>query len=125
MTSMPACLALSIEGTIALESLGRDQDALGAGRDQVLDRLHLGLVVAVLLAGERSAAARPASVAACCAPSFIFTKNGLVSVLVIRPTIGWSPESPELDPPLLPHALTTSADARPHRAPPSIAAPYL
>ena len=32
----------------------------------------------------------PFSFARCCAPSFIFTKKGLVSVLVIRPTIGSS-----------------------------------
>jgi hypothetical protein len=68
-----------------------DQEALGAGRDQVLDRLHLGLVVAVLLAGEglQVDALLPRPPAG--RPSFILTKNGLVSVLVIRPTIGPSP----------------------------------
>ena len=58
----------------------------------------LGLVVAVLLAGERlelHALPWPRPVA----PSFIFTKNGLVSVLVISPTIGWSPEPLSPPPP--------------------------
>src|ERR1700760_2541225 len=32
----------------------------------------------------------PRSLAICDAPSFIFTKNGLVSVFVIRPITGWS-----------------------------------
>ena len=32
----------------------------------------------------------PLAVAAACAPSFIFTKKGLVSVFVIRPITGWS-----------------------------------
>src|SRR5688572_17255383 len=32
----------------------------------------------------------PLALAASAAPSFIFTKNGLVSVLVIRPMTGWS-----------------------------------
>jgi hypothetical protein len=33
----------------------------------------------------------PAFCASACAPSFIFTKNGLLSVLVIRPMTGWAP----------------------------------
>ena len=58
------------------------------------------------------------------APSFIFTKNGFVSVLVIRPTLTASPPPPPplalLPPPLSPpHAAmppaSTSAD-RPHDA---------
>lgn len=36
----------------------------------------------------------PLSFAACSAPSFIFTKNGLVSVLVISPTFTPLPDSP-------------------------------
>jgi hypothetical protein len=82
---------LSSDGTIAFESLGRDEEALGAAGDQALDRLHLGLVVAVLLAGERLQL-EVLLVGRFCAPSFIFTKKGLVSVLVISPTIGLSPE---------------------------------
>src|SRR4030095_6672554 len=42
----------------------------------------------VLPAPDRSLA--PCVCAAAAAPSFIFTKKGLVSVLVIRPTTGWS-----------------------------------
>jgi len=62
----------------------------------------------------------PAFSAACCAPSFIFTKNGLVSVLVIRPTITSSPDAaaepldpPELDDPPPPHAASTRQADRP------------
>jgi len=55
----------------------------------------------------------PSSVALAWAPSFIFTKNGLVSVFVIRPTMIW-PLDPDADapgtalddPPLL-HAAAT------------------
>ena len=64
----------------------RDQDALGAGGDQALDRLDLALVVAVVLAGV-GAQLHAELVGLGLAPSFILTKNGLVLVLVIRPTI--------------------------------------
>src|ERR1700754_3380569 len=50
--------------------------------------------------------------AAACAPSFIFTKNGLVSVLVIRPTTGWLPP-PAAPPSPPPHAASASAAAIP------------
>ena len=49
---MPAARAFSIVGTIALVSLGVIRMPLAPGGDQVLDRRHLGLVVAVELAGE-------------------------------------------------------------------------
>src|SRR5215207_9776978 len=59
----------------------------------------------------------PADSPALVAPSFIFTKNGLVSVLVIRPTLTGSPPPLlplEAPPPLLsspPHAATPTANA--------------
>ncbi|GLY50028.1 hypothetical protein Lesp01_36840 [Lentzea sp. NBRC 102530] len=46
----------------------------------------------------------PEDPAACCAPSFIFTKNGFVSVFVTSPT---SVEPPPDEPPP-PHAVSTS-----------------
>jgi hypothetical protein len=59
------------------------QDALGAIGDAGLDGRDLGLVVAVDLAGiGLEFDAEFAALAS--APSRIFTKNGLVSVLVIR-----------------------------------------
>ena len=64
-----------------------DGEALGAGRDQVLDAGDLAVIVAVVLAGGRSCSSMPSSLAFASAPSRILTKNGLVSVLVIRPTM--------------------------------------
>src|SRR5690242_18906009 len=62
----------------------------------------------------------PAFSAACCATSFILSKNGLLSVLVIRPTITSSPDAaaeplgpPELDDPPPPHAARTRQADRP------------
>ena len=63
-----------------------DGKALGAGRDQALDSRDLAFVVAVIFAGE-GLQLDPSSFAFSSAPSFILTKNGLLSVLVIRPTI--------------------------------------
>ena len=92
ITSMPGLRAFSIVGTIAFESLGVIRMPLAPAAIRFSIAVDLGLVVAVLLAREASAASTPAPwPAACCAPSFILTKNGLVSVLVIRPTIGFSP----------------------------------
>ena len=66
----------------------RDQDGLGAGGDHVLDRRHLAGVVAVGLAGAGQQLGALGLGGLGLAPSFIFTKNGLVSVLVIRPITG-------------------------------------
>ena len=77
-----------------LRVVRRDHEALGAGRDQALDRRHLALVVAVLLAGERLQRRRRAPWPSASAPSFIFTKNGLVSVLVMSPTLTSPPPPP-------------------------------
>ena len=53
----------------------------------------------------------PSALAAFCAPSFIFTKNGFVSVLVIRPTLAAAAVSVEVSWPLPPHPVTRSAAA--------------
>jgi len=71
---------------MARESFRRDQDALGAGGDQVFHGGDLTVIVAVDLAGERTQL-RPFALAASSAPAFILTKNGFVLVLVMRPTI--------------------------------------
>ena len=54
ITRMPASRAFSMAGTMARESFGRDQDALGAGGDQIFDSGDLAIIVAVDLAGERA-----------------------------------------------------------------------
>jgi fructose-1-phosphate kinase PfkB-like protein len=74
-------------GTMALAVAGRDEDGLGAGGDQVLHGRDLAGVVAVGLACADSSLA-PSFLASAVAPSFIFTKKGLVSVLVMRPMTG-------------------------------------
>ena len=48
---MPASRAFLTVGTIAVEVARHQQDALGAGGDQLLDRRDLAVVVAVELAG--------------------------------------------------------------------------
>jgi hypothetical protein len=62
---------------------GGDQDTLGAIGDAGLDRRDLAFMVAVDLAGIGFSSI-PSSLALASAPSFILTKKGLVSVLVIR-----------------------------------------
>ena len=52
MTRMPASRAFLTVGTIAVGVARREQDALGAGGDQLLDGGDLAVVVAVELAGE-------------------------------------------------------------------------
>ena len=74
-------------GTIALESFARDHDALGARRRSGSRWPGPGPRCRRPACRRRTAAARPPARRPACAPSFIFTKNGLVSVLVIRPTI--------------------------------------
>ena len=51
MTRMPASRAFLTVGTIAVEVARHQQDALGAGGHQLLDRRDLAVVVAVRLAG--------------------------------------------------------------------------
>jgi hypothetical protein len=86
--TMHALVARLLDGRQdGLAVAGRDEDGLGTGGDHVLHRRHLAGVVAVGLAGAVSSLA-PLALAASAAPSFIFTKKGLVSVLVIRPITG-------------------------------------
>ena len=49
---MPALRAFSMVGTIAVEFARHDQDALGAGGDQLLNGRNLTVIVAIELAGE-------------------------------------------------------------------------
>jgi hypothetical protein len=74
-------------GMMALLSLGVMRMVLRTGGHHVFHRRHLASVVAVGLA--RAAEQLGAlALAAAAAPSFIFTKKGLVSVLVMRPITG-------------------------------------
>ena len=118
MTSIPACLALSSDGTIALESFAVIMKPLAPAEIRfsmawTWDSLSPSCLPA------KVCSCTPACSAAWVAPSFIFTKNGLVSVLVIRPTITSSPEAalvpdpPELDDPPPPHAASTREAVRP------------
>ena len=50
---MPASRAFFTVGTIAVEIARHKQNALGAGRDQLLDRSDFTVIVAVELAGIR------------------------------------------------------------------------
>ena len=102
-TSMPACLALSISGTMAFESLGVIRMPLAPAEI----RFSIAWTWASLSPSSLPANAlqRDALVGrACCAPSFILTKNGLVSVLVIRPTIGFSAALAAVTPRAIPSA---------------------
>ena len=120
MTSIPACLALSSDGTIALESFAVIMKPLAPAEIRfsmawTWDSLSPSCLPA------KVCSCTPACSAAWVAPSFIFTKNGLVSVLVIRPTITSSPEAAlpvvpdplELDDPPPPHAASTREAVRP------------
>jgi hypothetical protein len=93
MTSSPAWRALSSEGTIALESLGVIIRPFAPAEIRLSTAATwLSLSPSFLPAKDCSSA--PTSLALASAPSFIFTKNGLVSVLVIRPTTMSSPPPP-------------------------------
>jgi hypothetical protein len=115
----PGLLGLVQRRDDRLGVVRRDHEALGARGDQVLDGLHLGLVVAVLLARE-GLQLHARLLGGLGRASFILTKNGLVSVLVIRPTITSSPEAAapgvpdplELDDPP-PQAASTREAVRP------------
>ena len=87
ITSMPASRACCTDGHDRRGVGGGQQDALGAVGDAGLDRRDLGFVVAVDLAGEGSSARCRVLRPWPSAPSFILTKNGLVSVLVIRQAV--------------------------------------
>jgi hypothetical protein len=82
----PGLLALSSDGTIAFESFAVIMKPLAPAEI----RFSMAWTWASLSPSclpAKVCSCTPACSAAWVAPSFIFTKNGLVSVLVIRPTI--------------------------------------
>ncbi len=89
ITITPLARAFSIEGTMALVSLG-------VIRMPLAPALIMFSIAVTWPSLSPSCAPAPVSsftpsfFALAVAPSFIFTKKGLVSVLVIRPTVTWS-----------------------------------
>ena len=114
ITSRPAWRALSSAGTIAFESLGVIMRPL-APAEMRLSTAATWLSLSPSFLPAKDCRSAPSSLAFAFAPSFIFTKNGLVSVLVISPTVMSSPPPPPPLPPespssSLPHA-TRPADS--------------
>jgi hypothetical protein len=98
MTSTPLARAFSRAGTIAFESLGVMRMPLTPAATM----FSIAVTWLSLSPSKRPDAVRsvaPCSSAAFCAPSFIFTKKGFVSVLVMRPTLMAPPAAPPLEPP--------------------------
>ena len=86
ITRMPASRAFSMVGTIALVSLGVIRMPLAPAAIRLsIAATWPSLSPSTLPAKARSST--PSSLALASAPSFILTKNGLMSVLVIRPTM--------------------------------------
>src|SRR4051794_18181078 len=140
-TSRPAWRALSSEGTIALESLGVIIKPLAPAEIRLSTAATCDSLSPSFLPAKDCTEA-PSVPADLSAPSFIFTKNGFVSVLVISPSLTASPllEPPLLAPSLLPlsdpqaaspaaraSVVPTAAIARPDAidliAPPSLLVP--
>src|SRR3954452_18351803 len=96
-TSSPAWRALSSEGTIALESLGVIISPFAPAEMRFSTAATCDSLSPSFLPANDCTFA-PAVPAALSAPSFIFTKNGFVSVFVISPTLT---ASLLLEPPLL------------------------
>src|SRR3954454_20966416 len=128
ITSRPAWRALSSEGTIALESLGVIIRPFAPAEIRFSTAATWDSLSPSFLPAKDCTEA-PSVFAELLAPSFIFTKNGFVSVLVIRPTLTASPRvlPPLADepPPLsLPQAATPAArahaDATANRPRPSL-----
>src|SRR6266542_4512752 len=101
MTSTPFFLALSIDGTIALVSLG----VIRMPFTPLATMFSIAVTWLALSPSNLPAAIcsfAPLALASLVAPSFILTKNGLVSVLVMSPTETWPPPPPaelfELEP---------------------------
>src|SRR3954447_3400610 len=107
ITSSPAWRALSRDGTIALESLGVIIRPLAPAEIR-LSTAATWLSLSPSFLPAKDCRSAPSFLAWASAPSFIFTKNGFVSVLVIRPTVTSSPPPPPPPPPeppsSLPHA---------------------
>src|SRR3954463_740007 len=96
-TSSPAWRALSSEGTIALESFGVIIRPFAPAEMRFSTAATCDSLSPSFLPANDCTFA-PAGPAALSAPSFIFTKNGFVSVFVISPTLT---ASLLLEPPLL------------------------
>src|SRR5512133_945568 len=93
MTSTPASRAFLIAGMMALASLG----VIRMPFTPALTIFSIAVTWPSLSPSKAPAAVRsvaPLALASASAPSFILTKKGLVSVLVIRPTLT-SPAAPE------------------------------
>src|SRR6478736_6160208 len=116
-TSSPAWRALSSDGTIALESDGVIIRPFAPAEIRLSTAATCDSLSPSFLPAK-DCNSPPSSLALASAPSFILTKNGFVSVLVIRPTLNASPPPPPLPPlddappPLsLPQAVTPAARA--------------
>ena len=93
ITFRPASRAFLMVGTIALESLGTMAKPLAPAEIRFsIAATWPSLSPSYLPAAVRSS--MPSSFAFSWAPSRILTKNGLVSVLVMRPTMSAANESP-------------------------------
>ena len=92
-TSRPAWRALSSEGTIALESFGVIMRPFAPAEIRLSTAATWDSLSPSFLPAKDCSSA-PAAPRPPSAPSFIFTKNGFVSVLVIRPTLTGSPPPP-------------------------------
>src|SRR6266850_3838097 len=89
ITRTPALRAFFTAGTMALVSLGVIRMAL-APPDIMFSMAVTWLALSPSNLPAPVMSFAPSFFAAAWAPSFILTKNGLVSVLVIRPTTIWS-----------------------------------
>ena len=82
-----ACIARLLDGRDDRLRVARgDQNRLGAAAHHVLDGGDLGRHCRRRTFRPHVISLAPLAFAAAMAPSFIFTKNGLVSVFVMRPT---------------------------------------
>ena len=90
MTTTPLSRAFWMLGTIALVSLGVMRMPLAPALT-MFSRAVTWPALSPSLAPAPVNSLMPSSVALAWAPSFILTKNGLVSVLVMRPTMIWPP----------------------------------
>src|SRR5450759_123203 len=97
MTTTPLSRAFWMLGTIALVSLGVMRMPLAPALTMFSSAVTWPSL-SPSLAPAPVISLTPSSVALAWAPSFIFTKNGLVSVFVIRPTMIW-PLDPDADAP--------------------------
>ena len=90
MTTTPLSRAFWMLGTMALVSLGVMRMPLAPALT-MFSRAVTWPALSPSLAPAPVSSLMPSSSALAWAPSFILTKNGLVSVLVMRPTMIWLP----------------------------------